>query len=474
MSVVWKATDDVLRRPVAVKILAGDFTFDLARIAVLTEAQAVAQMSHANVCNVFDYGESIQTDGFMVPYIVMEMLTGPSLADRLKEGPLPAHEALKIAADVAAGLAAAHAHGVVHRDVKPGNVILTPSGAKVIDFGIAASAGEPEARADGTIVATPAVVAPERLRGGTVLPPSDMFSFGVLLCYLLTGGAPWPAWIPLEDRLAKVLPLPELPGVPAAIADLYLSCLAEDPEDRPTAAAAAAVLLVALTVRTPQPGDVAPRAPLPMDNSEAVTLGIIADADRRRRRRRTVILSAALVAVVIATVFAFVNRSGSSQGVLGSGPSNGPSASPTSTLPGDLPGPGVSTPGREVPVPGVTGHSGAGIGVNGGNPPAAGPVTLFNTKGGGVNAACDSFGPRIESVQAAPGFYPNQVSLVVAALVFFTKPAAGASPTITYRLTITCSGVGAVPDVTVTSYTGDKLETPSPTAPAPTTPPPSP
>src|SRR5262249_50277620 len=152
MSVVWKATDDVLRRPVAVKILAGDFTFDLGRVAVLSEAQAIAQLSHPNICNVFDYGESLEADGRMVPYIVMELLTGPSLADRLQDGPVPPREALKIAAEVAAGLAAAHTHGVVHRDVKPGNVILTSGGAKVIDFGIAASAGAPDVRPDGTIV----------------------------------------------------------------------------------------------------------------------------------------------------------------------------------------------------------------------------------------------------------------------------------------------------------------------------------
>ena len=145
MSVVWKATDDVLGRAVAVKILAGDFAFDPdARAAVLAEAQAVAQLSHPNICNVFDYGESLQADGHMVPYVVMELLTGPSLADRLEEGPLAPQEALKVAAEVAAGLAAAHAHGVVHRDVKPGNVILTSSGAKVFDFGIAAIAGAPD------------------------------------------------------------------------------------------------------------------------------------------------------------------------------------------------------------------------------------------------------------------------------------------------------------------------------------------
>src|SRR6185369_7086426 len=151
MSMVWRATDEVLRRPVAVKILARDYAYDLARAAVLTEAQAVAQLSHSNICNVFDYGENLQPDGKTVPYIVMELLTGPSLQDRLKDGPLPPAEALKIAAEVAAGLGAAHEQGVVHRDIKTGNVIITASGAKVIDFGIAASTGSSDVEPDGSI-----------------------------------------------------------------------------------------------------------------------------------------------------------------------------------------------------------------------------------------------------------------------------------------------------------------------------------
>ncbi len=281
MSVVWKATDHVLGRAVAVKILAGDFAFDPdARAAVLSEAQAVAQLSHhPNICNLFDYGESV-LGGNMVPYVVMELLSGPSLADRLEQGPLAPQEALKVAAEVAAGLAAAHAHGVVHRDVKPGNVILTSSGAKVFDFGIAAIAGAPDlAGPDGRILATPSYMAPERLRGGTVLPASDMFGWGVLLFRLLTGKLPWPSWATLADRLSATAPLPAIPGIPAQIGDLYLSCLAEEPNARPTATAAAAVIQVALTVRTPQPGDVLPRGGLPDADTESVSL----EGDGRRR-----------------------------------------------------------------------------------------------------------------------------------------------------------------------------------------------
>jgi serine/threonine-protein kinase len=460
MSVVWKATDDVLRRSVAVKILAGDFTFDLARAAVLAEAQAVAQLSHPNVCPVFDYGESLQPDGIMVPYVVMELLTGPSLAQRLKEGPVAPKEALEIAAQIAAGLSAAHTLGVVHRDVKPANVILTSSGAKVIDFGIAATAGAAEVGPDGSILGTLSYVAPERLLGRAVLPPADMFSFGVLLFNLLTGKPPWPPWSTFGDRLFAAAPLPVIPGIPDKIGELYLSCIAEDPDERPTAAAAAAVLMVALTVRTPQPSDVVPLGGVPEDSSESVSLAAIADTDRRRRRRRMLVLAAGLAAVLAATAFAFSSNTGSGAGVSGSGPPTGRSALPTQTLPGDVPV--VATPGPEVPVQGAPAPA-ATVAVTGVNPADGGSAMSFRTKGGAVVAVCDAFGPRVTSVIAEPAFYPNEVSLVLAALVFFTRPADGANPTITYRLTITCSGRGGVPRVTVASYLGDQLVTPSPT-----------
>ena len=468
MSVVYKATDEVLGRAVAVKILAGDFAFDPdARAAVLAEAQAVARLSHPNICNVFDYGESVQADGHMVPYVVMELLDGVSLGHRLEVGPLGPQEALKVASEVAVGLAAAHALGIVHRDVKPGNVMLTSTGAKVFDFGIAAIAGAPdEAGPDGRILATPSYVAPERLRGGTVLPASDMFGWGVLLFRLITGKLPWPSWATHADRQSAAAPFPVLPGVPATVGDLYLSCLSDDPEDRPTAAAAAAVLSVALTVRTPQPSDVMPEGGVPEDITESVSLGAMADADRRRRRRRAVVLAALLVAVLAAGVYAFSNLTddavgGASppsptsspvgEGVAGSVAPGDPNALPTDALPGDVPV--VPEPGPEVVVQGVPAPVVTTTGPGAGNPPVVGPATSYNTKGGSVDVVCDTYGPRPTNVVANPGYYPNQLSLIFAAFVFFTKPADGADPSITYRLTITCSG--GVPKVTVASYIGD-------------------
>ena len=462
MSIVWRAQDELLDRAVAVKILAGDFTIDHARAAVLAEAQAVARLSHANICTVFDYGESPQPDGDMVPYIVMELLDGPSLHDRLEQGPLALPEALKIAAEVASGLAAAHAQGVVHRDVKPGNVILTSSGAKIIDFGIATLAGSPEAGPNGVIPATLAFVAPERLLGGIVLAPSDMFGWGIVLFRLLTGRMPWPPWAKPEDRLSLAAPLPVMQGIPATMGDLFLSCLAEDPHDRPTANAAAAVVRVALTVRTPQPSLVAPPFGLRDDDTASVTLGAIADADRRRRRRRAVVLTAGLVAVLIGAVFAVRTKVDNRPWRRGRRPVGHTErvvhgGTPSVEVIG-LPGPEVTVPGAPAPAVTVTMTVG-------GNQSVVVPATSFRTKGGRVVAVCDAYGPRVTDVVAEPGFYPNELSVIVKAWVFFTKPGAGSDPATTYRLTITCNA-SSEPKVTTTSYSGDRLVTPAAAAPA--------
>jgi serine/threonine-protein kinase len=438
MSVVWRATDDVLGRSVAVKILAGDYASDpVARAAVLSEAQAVARLSHPNICNVFDYGESLQADGQTVPYVVMELLSGPSLADRLESGPLPAQEALKVAAEVAAGLAAAHAHGIVHRDVKPGNVILTDSGAKVFDFGIAALAGAPdEAGPDGRILATLSCVAPERLQGGVVLPASDMFGWGVLLFRLLTGKLPWPTWAALADRLAATAPLPPIEGVPPKVGVLYLSCLAEDPDDRPTATAAAAVLQVALAVRTPRPREVMPARGLSDDISTSVAIGTAAMAERRRRRRRVVALTAGLIAVLAAGAFAF-SKGGQPPAASATSPTTTTSAAtgegnvgeappPDATdAPVVLPPPVIDNPFPDgaptEPVPGVAETPIApdpSPSSSGPAPTTGPPADRFTTPGGRVVIVCNAYGPTAGRTQVFDDFtmigpFPLLIKLVV-------------------------------------------------------------
>jgi serine/threonine protein kinase len=165
MSVVWRAYDDVLGRPVAVKLLGPRYATDPAsRQRIRDEARAAARLNHPYITDVYDYGESASDHG-TVPFVVMELVDGVPLDQRLRGEPLPWRFATEICAQVAAALAAVHARGLVHRDVKPANIMLTGSGAKVVDFGISAVAGDRSER-PGQVFGTPAYLAPERLDGG--------------------------------------------------------------------------------------------------------------------------------------------------------------------------------------------------------------------------------------------------------------------------------------------------------------------
>src|SRR4029079_18987208 len=181
----------VLARGVGVKALAATRARTPAEVRrIRQEAQAAARLWHPNVTSVYDYGEATGDVGERLPYVVMELLPGVTLSQRLAEGPLPTSTALRICAEVAAALAAAHAQGVVHRDVKPSNVMITPAGAKVLDFGIAARAGQPDVEADGTVLGSPTYIAPERLAGEDVQPASDVFALGVPMYQTLSGTLP--------------------------------------------------------------------------------------------------------------------------------------------------------------------------------------------------------------------------------------------------------------------------------------------
>ncbi|CCH21732.1 serine/threonine-protein kinase [Micromonospora lupini] len=246
MSAVHRAYDEVLERDVAVKVLvASDAN---ARQRIRAEAKVAARLSHPHVTSVYDFGESV-VDGVQVPFVVLELLNGVTLEQRLAAGPLPPRAGLRVCAEVAAALEAAHAQGLVHRDVKPSNVMLTPTGAKVLDFGIAAVVGDSEIDFDGRLLGTPAYLAPERLAAGEVLPACDVYALGLLLHRTLTGRLPWAAETQTGMLRAHVHvepdPLPEIDGVPAEIHRLYRWCLARDPADRPPAAEAARILFAA-------------------------------------------------------------------------------------------------------------------------------------------------------------------------------------------------------------------------------------
>jgi serine/threonine-protein kinase len=194
-----------------------------------------------------------------VPFIVGELLNGTPLSE--VDTPMPPQRALQIGAEVAAGLAAAHAKGVVHCDVKPSNIMLTADGAQVFDFGIAAMVAASRDQApDDLVLGTPTYLAPEQLTAGRLTAATDVYALGILLYGLLTGGAPWAASTEAAMAAAHLVDdpadLPVRDGVTTTVADLYRRCLDRDPALRPTASEASAVL--ARAVRSHQ----LPRTPM--------------------------------------------------------------------------------------------------------------------------------------------------------------------------------------------------------------------
>ncbi|HZN19193.1 MAG TPA: serine/threonine-protein kinase [Micromonosporaceae bacterium] len=251
MSVVWCAQDEVLAREVAVKVLAPKLAADaglLERIRI--EARSAARLRHPNIVDIHDYGEASVNGGPPLPYVVMELVEGRSLANLLTAGPLPWRLAVVVGAQVATALAVAHARRVVHRDVTPGNVMLTSDGVKLVDFGISASAGDAEAGPPGHVLGTPAYLAPERLAGGPVLPATDVYALGLLLYKSLTGRLPWQSATTTQmlkaHLYAEPAPLPAIPGLPAEVVTLCQRCLAKAPEDRPDSAEVARALAAAV------------------------------------------------------------------------------------------------------------------------------------------------------------------------------------------------------------------------------------
>jgi serine/threonine-protein kinase len=233
---VWRATDLVLSRPVAVKRLRDGYAGQAeAMERFRAEARHAGALSHPGIAQVYDYGEA---DPPSPPFLVMEFVDGPSLAGLLDGGPLDPGDAMDVLAQVAAGLAAAHAAGLVHRDIKPANLLVAPDGqVKITDFGIAHAAGSAQLTRTGTMVGTPSYLAPERAAGASATPASDLYSLGVVGYECLAGQPPFRG-TPMEVVAAcQSAPVPPLPAaVPAAVAALVMELTAKDPAARPASA----------------------------------------------------------------------------------------------------------------------------------------------------------------------------------------------------------------------------------------------
>ncbi|MEU9862609.1 serine/threonine-protein kinase [Streptomyces sp. NPDC047971] len=254
MGKVWRAHDEVLHRVVAVKELtAGRFVAEADRLVLHArtqkEARAAARITHPGVVTVHDVLEHDDR-----PWIVMQYVDGPSLADAAKEaGTIEPAEAARIGLHVLGALRAAHAAGVLHRDVKPGNVLLARDGRVLLtDFGIAAIEGDSTITRTGELVGSIDYLAPERVRGGDPGPASDLWSLGATLYTAVEGTSPFRRTSPISTMQAVVTEEPPHPGKAGALAPVIVALLRKDPADRPGADEAERMLLDAMEGRTPQ------------------------------------------------------------------------------------------------------------------------------------------------------------------------------------------------------------------------------
>jgi serine/threonine-protein kinase len=229
---VWRASDLLLDREVAVKLLRpeyADHPDTLERFRA--EAKHAGSLTHPCVARVYDYGNAGPASP---PYLVMEYVNGPSLADMLAVDPVHPVLALDVAAQAAAGLDAAHRIGLVHRDVKPGNILIGADGlVKITDFGIAHAAGSAPITGPGLVMGTTQYMAPERIAGGQATPASDLYALGILIYECLTGLPPYDGGTAEVMAGHLYLPMPALPaGVSPELGELITRLTAKDPAAR--------------------------------------------------------------------------------------------------------------------------------------------------------------------------------------------------------------------------------------------------
>ena len=263
MGIVYAAHDPRLDRPVALKTIRGDHIDPTAHKRLWREARAAAKVSHPNICQLYEIGEEGD-----VLFLVMELLEGETLGQRIERGPVPPDEAVQIILAVLGALESLHAQGVIHRDLKPNNVFLTPLGVKLLDFGLARPMALSDARDDlsitqaGTLAGTPYYMAPELWRGEEAGPAADVFAVGALLYEMITGQRAFRGSSPFAvyEKVLTTEP-PPLTGSAAAVRldQIIQRALRKKPSERFQSAVAMAAALKGMSAENESEGRIAPR-----------------------------------------------------------------------------------------------------------------------------------------------------------------------------------------------------------------------
>ena len=326
MATVWRARDEVLGREVAVKVLSPQYAADPGFLTRFErEARHAASVSSPRLVTVFDSGIDEGT-----PFLVMELVTGRTLRQVLAEAsPLPVGQAVAIAAAVCEGLDAAHAAGLVHRDITPANIMLAGEDVKILDFGIARADGTAAGTLTGTILGTAAYLSPEQSAGYPAGPQSDLYSLGCVLFEMLAGTPPFTAESPVGVAYRQVHddpgpPSARRPGLSPSLDAITARLLAKNPNDRPMSAAAARTGLLAAL----DPGGTAV-LPVPPGN--------VRDTARQRRRLRwsetvlAVTLAAALLALTVTLLIGGGSASPAAPPAARDSQPSQPRATPTAT-----------------------------------------------------------------------------------------------------------------------------------------------
>jgi eukaryotic-like serine/threonine-protein kinase len=244
MGTVWAGEDNLLKRPVAVKEVKLPPSIPLTereaiKARATREARAAARLSHPNVVTIFDVAEEDGT------FIIMELVDAPTLAERVRtEGPFDARGAARIGIDLLDGLEAAHSKGIIHRDVKPGNVMCSSNGrAKLADFGIASLKGDPKITTTGMIMGSPSFMAPEQATGSVTGPATDLWSLGATLYFATEGVPPFDRGQPIPTLAAVVHDDAPDPQDAGALGPVIADLMSKEPEDRPSPASLRARLV---------------------------------------------------------------------------------------------------------------------------------------------------------------------------------------------------------------------------------------